>query len=57
MNKRNQKAKASKYPSKKVFNAFSPIGAPREPESERYSLSYVGIDEVLSGRGGENNAR
>jgi hypothetical protein len=34
-----------------------PIKAPRTPERERYSISCVGIDEMLSDRGGESNAR
>ena len=56
MNKENRKAKAPKHPAKMVFNAFTPVGAPRTPERERYYLSYSGIDEGLSDRGGENHA-
>jgi len=35
----------------------SQIEAPREPERERYFLSYAGVDEWLSDRGGETDAR
>ena len=57
MSKENRGEKAQKHQSNMVLNAFSPVEAPREPERERYSLSCVGIDEMLSDRGGESNAR
>lgn len=43
--------------SEMKIEAYIPVGAPRTPERERYSLSYDGIDEMRSGRGGETNAR
>lgn len=56
MNKGNHEVKAPKHPAKMVIHAFGPTGAPREPESKRYSLSCFGIDEMMSERGGENHA-
>lgn len=57
MNKRNQKVKASKHPSKMVFNAFSPVGAPGAPGRERYFFSLPGLEAMLGKIGGENDAR
>lgn len=56
MSKGNRGTKAPNHPTKMVLNAFSPVGAPSEPERERYYLSCVGIGEGLSDRGGESNA-
>ena len=50
---------ARELQTKMVMVAFSPVGAPRSCERERYLVSYGGIDEIgraTSERGGENHA-
>ena len=56
MNKRNHIAEPSNHREKMVLRALSPVGALREPGRKRYFLSYAGLDEWLSERGGENHA-
>ncbi len=56
MNKRIYIGEPSNYREKMVLIALSPVGAPREPECKRYSLSYIGLAGKASDRGGENHA-
>ena len=59
MSNRNRIPEGSKLPAKMVLATFSPVGAPRSCECERYLVSYGGIDEIsgtTSERGGENHA-
>jgi len=57
MNKRNHIAEPSNHREKMVLRALSPVGAPSGPERKRYFLSYAGIEEWMSDRGGKTDAR
>lgn len=56
MSKAKHRTKTPEQKTKVILRALAPVGAPREPESKRYSLSLMGINEILSDRGGEINA-
>ena len=55
MNKRIHTAEPSNHRTKMVLRALSPVGTPREPGRERYFISYDGVNEWWSDRGGINN--
>ena len=60
MSNRNRTPEAPKHQSKMLLKAFSPVGAPRSCECERYLVSCDGIDGIsgtTSEQGGENHAR
>ena len=59
MSNRNRIPEGSKHQSKMLLKAFSPVGAPRSCERERYLVSYGWIDGIsgtTSEPGGENHA-
>lgn len=56
MNERIHIGEPSNHREKMVLMALRPVGAPREPESKRYSLSCSGLAGKASDRGGENHA-
>lgn len=49
--------KPRNHSSGMVLQAFSTVGAPREPGHKRHYNSYAGIDEATSDRGGQTHVR